>query len=101
MGRAVEPRRLSWMKTWPLTRRRTRSCASGGAIVVYPSALQVYPAMREDLSARLPRRARYAPLSLDAIDPWLPSKRLAGPSRTAGLPCFDVTPALLEASRAS
>jgi SGNH hydrolase-like domain, acetyltransferase AlgX len=71
------------------------------AIVLYPSALQVYPAMREDLAPRLRRRARYAPLSLDAIDPWLPNKRLADYCRTAGLPCFDVTPALLEASRGS
>jgi hypothetical protein len=82
-------------------RERVARGGSRLAIVLYPSALQVYPAMRDDLAPRLRRRPRYAPLSLDAIDPWLPNKRLAEYCRTAGLPCFDLTPVLVEASRLS
>jgi hypothetical protein len=82
---------------------RERATQSGSrlAIVVYPSALQVYSAMREDLLPRLRRRPRYATLSLDAIDPWLPNRHLAEYCRSAGLPCFDLTPVLIEASRTS
>ena len=82
---------------------RERATRSGSrlAIVVYPSALAIYPAMREELAPRLRRRPRYAPLSLADIDPRLPNTRLAAYCRTAGLPCFDVTPALVAASGAS
>jgi hypothetical protein len=70
-------------------------------LVVYPSALQVYPALREDLVPRLRQRTRYASLSSDAIDPRLPNTRLAEYCRRAALPCFDLTSDFIEASRMS
>ena len=69
------------------------------ALAVYPSALQVDPERRAALVETLRRRARYAPLSADALDPWLPNRQLAAYCQQAGLPCVDLTPALIEASR--
>jgi hypothetical protein len=71
------------------------------ALVVYPSALQVDPTLRAQLVPRLRQRARYAALTLDAIDPGLPQTRLAAYCQRVGLPCFDLTPALVAAHRAA
>jgi hypothetical protein len=46
------------------------------ALVVFPSALQVYPELRADLVDRLRAWRRHAPRSLAEIDPRLPSRAL-------------------------
>jgi hypothetical protein len=71
------------------------------ALAVYPSSLQVYPAERTALLETLRRRPQYAALSGDHLDPSLPNRQLAVYCAQAGLPCVDLTPALVEASRAS
>jgi hypothetical protein len=71
------------------------------ALAVYPSALQVYPAERTALIETLRRRPRYGALAGDALDPSLPNRQLAAYCTQARLPCADLTPALVEASRAS
>jgi hypothetical protein len=67
------------------------------ALVVYPSVLQVDATVREALVQRLHERGRYVPLTLAAVDPELPQKRLAAYCRRVGLPCFDLTPAFIRA----
>jgi hypothetical protein len=67
------------------------------ALVVYPSVLQVNATMREQLVRRLHERGSYVPLTLAAVDPELPQKRLAAYCRRVGLPCFDLTPAFIRA----
>jgi hypothetical protein len=71
------------------------------ALAVYPSALQVYPAQRAALVETLRRRPRYAALSVDAFDPTLPNRQLAAYCQRAALPCIDLTPVFVEASRSS
>ncbi len=71
------------------------------ALAVYPSALQVYPEQRAALVETLRRRPRYAALSADALDPALPNRQLAAYCQRAALPCVDLTPVFVEASRAS
>jgi hypothetical protein len=71
------------------------------ALAVYPSSLQVYPAQRAALVEALGHRTRYARLSLDAIDPWLPNRQLTAYCQRAALPCVDLTPTFIEASQAS
>jgi SGNH hydrolase-like domain, acetyltransferase AlgX len=44
---------------------------------------------------------RYAELRADAIDPWLPNRVVAEYCRAQGLPCFDLTPVFVNASRES
>ena len=68
------------------------------ALAVYPSALQVYPAQRAALVETLRRRARYAALSADALDPTLPNRQLAAYCQQAALPCLDLTPVFAAAS---
>jgi hypothetical protein len=82
---------------------RTEVARQGRALVlaIYPSALQIDPRLRDALVVRLRGRARYAPLTAEAIDPRLPNARLAEYCRRVGLPCFDLTPALVEARTAS
>src|SRR5262245_42293382 len=71
------------------------------AMALYPSSLQVYPAQRAALVEALGHRTRYARLSLDAIDPWLPNHQLTAYCQRAALPCVDLTPVFIEASQAS
>jgi hypothetical protein len=71
------------------------------ALAVYPSALQVYPARRTALVETLRHRPRYAALSVDALDPTLPNRQLAAYCQRAALPCLDLTPVFVEASRSS
>jgi lysophospholipase L1-like esterase len=82
---------------------RARVEQGGGrlAVVVYPSVLQVDPALREALVPRLRQRRRYTPLDPAAVDPALPQARLAAYCARAGLACFDLTPALAAAHRAA
>ncbi len=70
-------------------------------LAVYPSALQVYPAEGATLVETLRRRPRYAAFSPDAFDPALPNRQLATYCRHATLPCVNLTPVFVEASRAS
>jgi len=71
------------------------------ALAIYPSSLQVYPAQRAALVETLRGRTRYATLSLDAVDPWLPNRQLAAYCQRAALPCVDLTPVFVEASQVS
>ena len=71
------------------------------ALVVYPSELQVDPRKRDALIATLRQQPPYATLSSDDIDPRLPNKRLASYCQSRGLPCFDVTPAIVAARQSS
>jgi hypothetical protein len=82
---------------------RTEVLRQGRRLVlaVYPSALQVYPEQRTTLVETLRRRPRYATLSVDALDPTLPNRQLAAYCQRAALPCVDLTPVFVEASRSS
>jgi hypothetical protein len=71
------------------------------ALAVYPSSLQVYPAQQTTLVEILRRRPRYAALSASAFDPSLPNRQLATYCQRATLPCLDLTPIFVEASRTS
>jgi SGNH hydrolase-like domain, acetyltransferase AlgX len=71
------------------------------ALVVFPSALQVYPQLHADLADRLRTGRRHAPLSLAEIDPRLPNRTLDVYCREKGIPCLDVTDALVKASQES
>lgn len=71
------------------------------ALAVYPSALQVYPERMAALVETLRRRPRYAALSRGALDAALPGRQLAAYCRRAGIPCVDLTPALVAAGAAS
>ena len=70
-------------------------------LAIYPSALQVYPEQRVALVETLRRRPRYATLSADALDPSLPNRQLAAYCQRAAIPCVDLTPVFVGASRAS
>jgi hypothetical protein len=82
-----------------------RAQVAGGrariALVVFPSALQVYPAQRADLTDRLRAGRRHAPVSLEEIDPRIPNRVLGAYCRETGIPCLDVTDALVKASHES
>jgi hypothetical protein len=71
------------------------------ALAVYPSALQVYPAQRAALVETLRHRPRYASFEADAVDPSLPNRQLAAYCQQVALPCVDLTPVFVEASRTS
>jgi hypothetical protein len=71
------------------------------ALVLFPSALQVYPEQRADLTDRLRARGRHAPGSLAEIDPRLPNRVLATYCREHAIPCLDVTDALENARQES
>ena len=71
------------------------------ALVVFPSAAQVYPELRADLWDRLRKGSYGAPGSLGEIDPRLPNRTLAAYCRAKGIPCLDVTDALVRASQES
>jgi hypothetical protein len=82
-------------------RERVTGGGARVALVIYPSVLQVDEAAREQVVERLRRRQRYGPLRPEAIDPAFPQKRLAGYCAPRGLPCVDVTPALVAARHAA
>jgi hypothetical protein len=71
------------------------------ALALYPSALQVYPAQWAALVETLRHRPRYATLSADTLDPSLPNRQLAAYCQRVALPCVDLTPVFVEASRTS
>jgi hypothetical protein len=71
------------------------------ALAVYPSSLQVYPAQPVALVETLRCRPRYAALSAGALDPSLPNRQLAAYCQHTALPCVDLTPVFVEASRTS
>jgi hypothetical protein len=71
------------------------------ALAIYPSALQVYPEQRAALVETLRHRPRYATLSADRLDPALPNRQLTVYCQRAAVPCIDLTPVFVEASRAS
>jgi len=77
--------------------------AEGGsrtAIVIYPSALQVYPELRRQaLEGR--RQSGPPGTASDSLDPLLPNRLLSEHCLRTGTPCLDLTPALLAASRES
>ena len=93
----------AWQPTFDnLETIRERVTVGGGrlALVVFPSVLQVDGELREQVLARLHARGRYRRMSRETIDPELPQKRLAAYCRRAGVPCVDVTPALIRALQA-
>src|SRR5262249_49573172 len=101
-----DPERLdsAWSSVYAdLDAIRALAGGTGGrlALVLYPSELQVYPRLREDLSATLRRQPLYATLSSQEIDPRLPNKRLAAYCESRGLSCFDLTDTFVAASQSS
>jgi hypothetical protein len=78
---------------------RERVTRGGGrvALVLYPSLIQVDDVARGQAIERVRQRSRYRPLRAEWIDPAFPQKRLAGYCAPRGLPCYDVTPALVAA----
>src|SRR5262245_3342652 len=70
-------------------------------MVLFPSALQVYPARRAEVLDALPARGTHADVSDADIDPTMPYQVVRAYCDRAGIDCFDVTPVLLVASRAS
>ena len=70
-------------------------------IVLFPSALQVYPTWRTEVLDALHARGTHADVSDADIDPTMPYQVVRAYCARAGIDCFDVTPALLVASRAS
>ncbi|VAX24884.1 hypothetical protein MNBD_NITROSPINAE03-827 [hydrothermal vent metagenome] len=82
-------------------RKSVESRHASMVIVMYPSALQVYPDMRRNLFERMITKERYKNLGLELwrFDPQLPNKMLSGYCKDAGIECFDITPDLVKASR--
>lgn len=77
---------------------RTEVVANTGhppILVLYPSALQVYP---ERLAAAAHRAAQRYAVDPRAFDPALPSRMLEAYCGRAGLSCLDVTPAIVAAA---
>jgi SGNH hydrolase-like domain, acetyltransferase AlgX len=70
-------------------------------IVLFPSALQVYPTRRAEVLDALPARGTHADVSDADIDPTMPYQVVRAYCDRAGIDCFDVTRALLVASRES
>ena len=70
-------------------------------LVLYPSELQVDPAMRETLIATLRKQPQYAALSPQDIDPRLPNTQLTAYCQSRGITCFDLTPAFIAARQRS
>ena len=97
MGRAWGPvlEDLDAMRE-QVTRSQTRI-----ALVIFPSVLQVYPELRAYLTDRLRAGGRHASLSAAEIDPRLPNRTLDLYCRETGIPCLDVTDALVKASQES
>jgi hypothetical protein len=94
----------TWAPTLDLLeaiRRAAIARQSRVALVLFPSAVQVYPTMREQILDRLHARGRHADITLADIDPNLPNRVLLEYCRRASMPCIDVTPAFLDASRQS
>jgi hypothetical protein len=70
-------------------------------IVLFPSALQVYPTRRAEVLDALHARGTHADVSDADIDPTMPYQVVRAYCDRAGIDCFDVTRALLVASRES
>jgi hypothetical protein len=70
-------------------------------ITLYPSAVQVYPELRQKALAQLQQRPRYARLTAERIDPNLPTRILMTYCVQHGIACIDLTPSLVRASGAS
>ena len=81
---------------------RTEVIASTGhvpSIVLYPSALQVYP---QFLAATISRSEGFFPgATARDFDAQFPNRMMADYCRRAGIPCHDLTPRLMEAARES
>ena len=72
------------------------------AMVFYPSALQVYPEMRERLIQRLQGGFDFRnDMNFNKIDPQLPQKILFDYCNNAGIDCFDTTVAMMTAASRS
>jgi hypothetical protein len=70
-------------------------------ITLYPSAVQLYPELRQRAVAQLQDHARYAQLTADRIDPNLPTRIVMAYCIQRGIICIDLTALLASASRAS
>jgi hypothetical protein len=70
-------------------------------IVLFPSALQVYPTRRAEVLGALPARGTHADVSDADIDPTMPYQVVRAYCDRAGIDCYDVTRDLLVASRKS
>jgi len=70
-------------------------------IVLFPSALQVYPTRRAEVLDALPARGTHADVSDADIDPTMPYQVVRAYCDRAGIDCYDVTRDLLVASRKS
>jgi hypothetical protein len=70
-------------------------------LAIYPSVLQIYPDQLVALVETLRNRPRYATLSADRLDPGLPNRQLTAYCQRAAIPCVDLTPVFVEASRTS
>jgi hypothetical protein len=70
-------------------------------IVLFPSELQVYPTRRAEVLDAIHARGTYGDVSDADIDPTMPDKMIRAYCDRAGIDCFDVSDALLVASRES
>jgi hypothetical protein len=70
-------------------------------IVLFPSALQVYPTRPAEVLDALHARGTHADVSDADIDPTMPYQVVRAYCDRAGIDCFDVTRALIVASRES
>jgi hypothetical protein len=70
-------------------------------IALYPSVLQVYPEIREQLERELRQRTKLPTVHLAEVDPSLPNRVVLEYCRVAALDCYDTTPNLAVASRQS
>src|SRR5262245_23695874 len=70
-------------------------------IVLFPSELQVYPKRRAEVLDALHARGMHGDVSDADIDPTMPSQAVRAYCDRAGVDCFDVSRALLVASRES
>jgi hypothetical protein len=93
----------SWAPTLALLDDLRKAIGRGSRIVVvlFPSAVQVYPRLRAEVVNRLHQRGRFTDVTLQDIDATLPNRMLAGYCRRVNVPCIDLTPAFLGASRRS
>ena len=70
-------------------------------IALYPSVLQVYPDMRQQLERELRQRTKLAAVHPAEVDPSLPNRVVLEYCRIAALDCYDTTPDLAVASQQS
>lgn len=70
-------------------------------MVLFPSALQVYPTRRAEVLDALPAHGTHDEVSDAEIDPTMPYQVIRAYCDRAGIDCYDVTRDLLVASRES